>query len=143
MKRLALVAVAATALVGAASAAAGKPLCVGTDGGCFQTLGAALAAAHDGDTIVVEPGTHAGGVTIDVSVDLVGTGKPGSTVISGGGPVITIGSTSTTPTVSISNLTITGGVTASNPQSPHCGPDVPTCGPGYPSATALGGGIEA
>ena len=44
MKRLALVAVAATALVGAASAAAGKPLCVGTDGGCFPTLGAALAA---------------------------------------------------------------------------------------------------
>jgi hypothetical protein len=40
-------------------------------------------------------------------------------------------------------VTITGGVTTTDPQSPNCGPDVPTCGPGYPSATALGGGVAA
>jgi hypothetical protein len=55
---------------------------------------------------------------------------------------VTIGSTTSTPTVTIANVTITGGVTTTNPQAPHCGPDVPSCGPGYAEATALGGGIE-
>ena len=59
------------------------------------------------------------------------------------GPVVTIGSASATPTVSLANLTITGGMTTTNPQAPTCGPDVPTCGPGYATATALGGGVEA
>src|SRR5215831_6659552 len=87
------------------------------------------------------PGTYAGGITVDISVQLAGAGPV--TRISGGGPVVTIGSATATPTVTIANLTITGGVTTTDPQSPKCGPDVPTCGPGYPSATALGGGVEA
>ena len=49
----------------------------------------ALAAAHRGDTITIGPGTYAGGVTIDVSVKLVA--GSGATIISGGGPVLTIG----------------------------------------------------
>ena len=50
---------------------------------------AAVAAAHDGDTIHVGKGTFAGGVTIDKSVALVGQGANAS-VLAGGGPVLTI-----------------------------------------------------
>src|SRR5215468_107505 len=116
-------------------------LCVGTGPGCFTTIQAAVNAAHPGDHIAIGPGTYAGGITIDVSVQLAGAGS--ATRISGGGPVVTIGSATATPTVTIANVAITGGVTTTDPQSPNCGPDVPTCGPGYPSATALGGGVEA
>jgi hypothetical protein len=56
--------------------------------------------------------------------------------------VITIGSPTSAPTVTLADLTVTGGVSSSDPQSPHCGPDT-GCGPGYPTVTALGGGIEA
>ena len=111
--------------------------------GCTYTqVAPALAAAHNGDTIVIGPGTYAGGITIAESVNLVGSG-PGRTVISGGGPVVTIGSTTSTPTVTIAALTVSGGVTSTDPQAPRCAPDVATCGPGYTTATALGGGIEA
>src|SRR4029450_1256593 len=59
--------------------------------GCpYTQLGPALAAAHPGDTITIGPGTYAGGVTIDVSVKLVGAGS-GATIISGGGPGLTVG----------------------------------------------------
>ena len=54
-----------------------------------------------------------------------------------------VGSPTAAPTVTLANLTITGGDTTTDPQAPNCGPDVPTCGPGYTTATALGGGIEA
>ncbi len=145
MKRL-----AATALVGVvalafatvgASAAKADALCVGGPG-CYATIQAAVNVAQSGDTIRIGRGTFAGGVTIDMSVNLVGTGA-WKTTISGGGPVLTIGSTNAAPTVTLANLTITGGETTTDPQAPRCGPDVPTCGPDYPTATALGGGIEA
>lgn len=118
-----------------------KTLCVGGPD-CYPTIQAALDAAQTGDTIRIGRGTFAGGVTIDRSVRLVGTAAR-STTISGGGPVVTIGSTTTAPTVTLANLTVTGGDTTTDPQAPKCGPDVPTCGPGYPAATVLGGGIEA
>src|SRR5437762_605335 len=75
----------------AADSAATTNPCVGAGAGCFSTLQAAVNAAHDEDTIHIGPGTFAGGVTIDQSVKLVGAGAR-STIISGGGPVITIGS---------------------------------------------------
>jgi hypothetical protein len=115
MKRLAIaVCVLAGATAGQAAAA---DLCVGSGGGCFATLQAAVAAAHDGDTIHVGTGTFAGGVTIDKSVALVGQGANAS-VISGGGPVLTI-FRETAPeglSVSIRGLTITGGVNDSKPE---------------------------
>jgi hypothetical protein len=118
-----------------------KTLCVGGPH-CFATIQAAVNAASDGDTIRIGPGRFAGGVTIDRSVTLIGVAAA-ATRIAGGGPVLTIGSTTATPTVTLSDLTITGGDTSTDPQAPRCGPDLTTCGPGYPGVTALGGGIEA
>lgn len=116
MKRTVMVCIglmAVLALAGPASSAVRKAqsaLCVG-GGGCYATLAAALAAATDGDTIKVGPGTFAGGVTIDKSVSLVGAGA-NRTTIRGGGPVITIfrASNPSGLIVSISGLMITGGV---------------------------------
>jgi hypothetical protein len=117
MKRLVLLAVVAIAVsAGPASAA---DLCVGAGSGCFATLQAAVDAAHDGDTIHVGRGTFAGGVTIDKSVALVGEGANAS-IVSGGGPVITIfrEAAPAALSVSISGLTITGGVNDSKPDPP-------------------------
>jgi hypothetical protein len=57
-----------------------------------------------------------GGFTIDTSITLDGTGAK-DTIISGGGPVITIGAFGATsePTVAIQGVTVTGGITHSSP----------------------------
>jgi hypothetical protein len=84
--------------------------------GCpYTQLAPALAAAHSGDQITIGPGTYAGGVTIDVSVKLVGAGHR-RTVIRGGGPVLTVGvaGAASEPTVRIDGVTVTGGVTIGN-----------------------------
>jgi hypothetical protein len=119
----------------AAANASEERLCVGSTPGCYSTIQAAVDAAHAGTTIAVEPGTFAGGVTIDVSVRLVGAGAA-RTIISGGGPVLTIGSfgASSEPTVSIEGVTITGGITRSSPES------VPFTG--QEGVFAAGGGVE-
>jgi hypothetical protein len=114
MKRLVLaILVVAGATAGPASAA---DLCVGASAGCFATLQGAVDAAHDGDTIHLRHGTFAGGVTIDRSVALVGAGSH-STVIAGGGPVLTIFREPDPEnlTVSIRGVTITRGVNDSAP----------------------------
>src|SRR5262245_3643116 len=143
---LALAVAVATALGSAPGFAVQRPaaaapnaspgrLCVGGGPGCYATIQAAVDAAHRGDTIAVEPGTFAGGVTIDVSIRLVGAGA-GRTIISGGGPVLTIGEfgASDEPTVSIDGVTITGGVTRSSPES--------TPFTGQEGVFAAGGGVE-
>jgi hypothetical protein len=131
---LSLLGVCGALAASAALARAATTLCVGGPG-CYSTLQAAVDAAHDGDTITIAAGTYAGGVTIDVSVNLVGAGAD-QTVISGGGPVLTIGTfgASNEPTVSIDGVTITGGVTRSSPEStPFIGQE---------GVIALGGGVE-
>jgi hypothetical protein len=138
MRKLALLALTLTAALAAASAAAAPSpgrLCVGVGPGCYATIQAAVDAAHNGDTVAVEPGTFAGGVTIDVSVGLVGAGA-GRTIISGGGPVLTIGEFGALdePTVSIDGVTITGGVTRSSVES--------TPFTGQEGVFAAGGGVE-
>jgi hypothetical protein len=104
--------------------------------GCpYSEIAPALAVAKSGDTIKLAAGTYAGGVTIAASVKLVGAGSA-STILRGGGPVLTIGTygASSEPTVSIQGVTITGGVTRSSPQSkPFTGEE---------GVLALGGGIE-
>jgi hypothetical protein len=142
MRRLWLIGIlCGSALAVASTGRSASTLCVGGPH-CYATVQAALNAAHDGDTVRVGPGTFAGGITITKSVNLVGVAAA-ATTISGGGPVVTIGSATSAPTVTVASLTITGGMTTTNPQAPLCGPDVPSCGPGYADATALGGGIEA
>ena len=113
----------------------GTTLCVGGAAGCYPTIQAALDASHDGDTIRVGAGTFAGGITITKSVRLLGNGAA-STVIKGGGSVITIGQygAAVEPTVTISGVTITGGYARSSPES---GPFV-----GQDGVIALGGGVE-
>ena len=107
-------AVAVLLLVGVRQASAAT-LNVCQSGCPYTQLAPALAAAHSGDTITIGPGTYAGGVTIDVSVKLAGAG-PGATVISGGGPVLTIGvaGAASEPTVTIDGVTVTGGVAIGN-----------------------------
>ena len=98
--------------VASANATRAAALCVQTGKPhCYPTLQAAVDAAHDGDTVKLGAGTFAGGITIAKSISLVGAGA-GATTISGGGPVLTIGvaDAATEPTVSITGLTITGGV---------------------------------
>jgi hypothetical protein len=142
MGRVTIILIACVAaLVVAAAGRSASTLCVGGPR-CYSTVQAAVNAAQDGDTVRVGPGTFAGGFTITKSINLVGVAAAASS-ISGGGPVVTIGSPTSTPTVTLANLTITGGLTTSNPHAPNCGPDVPSCGPGYADATAIGGGVEA
>ena len=104
--------------------------------GCAYTqIGPAVAAASSGGTVSVGPGTYVGGFTIDKNLTLDGAGAQG-TIVSGGGPVITIGSYGATiePTVAISGITITGGVTDTSPES------IPATGKA--GVIAAGGGIE-
>jgi hypothetical protein len=134
MRRLLLALCAATALVFVATAAAAKPLCVGGPG-CYATVQAALDAASDGDTIKINPGTHAGGVSVTKSVALAGAGA-NVTTIRGGGPVVTIGEFLGTKhlDVTVSGVTITGGVATSSPLSDEW--------VGRAGVIALGGGIS-
>jgi hypothetical protein len=71
--------------------------------GCQYTT---IAAALDGDTIAVGPGSYSGGFTIPLSVRLIGAGR-NVTTISGGGPVVRIARGAS---VKISKVTISGGV---------------------------------
>jgi len=112
--------------------------------GCRYTqIARAVAAATSGDTIRVGPGTYAGGITIDINLQIVGAG-PKATIISGGGAdddglttsVLTIGEVNalSEPTVSIRGVTITGGLAQTSPGSiPFFGLD---------GMWAAGGGIE-
>src|SRR4051812_17299965 len=120
MRRFTLALVPALVVAAAAGSAAhgAHSLCVGHVPGCFHTIQAAVDAAHDGDTIRIGRGTFAGGVTVEVSVDLIGAGADRTTV-AGGGPVLTIGRQDAPdlPTVSIRGVTITGGRNDSQPDT--------------------------
>lgn len=99
---------------GADTAAEAKSLVVGPG----ESIQKAINSAHDGDVIRIGPGTYAGGVTIDKSVEVIGSGA-GKTIIKGGGPVLTIGKAFAAhePKVTISRVKVTGGHTTSSPIS--------------------------
>jgi hypothetical protein len=128
-----LLAVVAAAVGSGQASAATLTVC--PIGCAFTQIGPAVAAAKNGDTISIAAGTYTGGFTVNVSVKLDGAGA-GRTIISGGGPVITIGQifAASEPTVSIDGVTITGGVTRSSPESVPC--------TGKEGVRAAGGGIE-
>ena len=127
---LVLAALVAAFPAGGAAKRAGTTLCVGAGNGCYATLQAALDHAGNGDRIRLGHGTFAGGVTVRASVSIEGSG-PDATIIQGGGPVITIGVAgepdADTLDVSITGVTITGGITTGPPDLPFI---------------ARGGGIE-
>ena len=133
MKRLPAGLILIAVLAFAAPASAKQTLCVGHGHGCYASIQAAVNAAHDGDTIAVGRGRFAGGVTIDKSIRLAGQGAR-ATIIKGGGPVLTIGRylAPDPPTVTISGVTITGGLTTTSGQSDTVGGQ---------NVIALGGGI--
>ena len=125
----------AGAMADAAQPAHHRDLCVGRGAGCYKTVQAAVDAARSGDTVRIGRGTFAGGVRIRASIDIVGAGAR-LTTIRGGGPVLTIGAfgAATEPSVSITGVEVTGGVTHSSPQSKAL--------IGKTGVLALGGGIE-
>jgi hypothetical protein len=118
----------------AAHPALAANLCVGGPG-CYATIPAALTAAQNGDTIHLGPGTFTGGISITKSVKLIGAGAA-LTTISGGGPVVTIGTPGaiSEPTVSLIGVTVTGGSNHSFPSSSD------TRGGGIYIAGSFGGG---
>ena len=56
--------IAAGGLVLAAEPAQAASLCVGSGGGCYPTIQAAVNATHAEDTVTIGAGRFAGGVTI-------------------------------------------------------------------------------
>lgn len=107
----------ASAWFGATRASAAT-LTVCPSGCAYTQIAPAVAAASSGDTVSVAAGSYHGGFTIDQSLTLSGAGAQ-KTIISGGGPVITVGMSgaATEPTVAIRGVTVTGGVTGSSPVS--------------------------
>ncbi len=119
----------------APAGAAASTLQVCPSGCTYSQIAPAIAAARSGDTVTVAEGTYQGGFTISVSLTLAGSGA-GKTIIAGGGPVVTIGSGSGSSklSVSITGVTITGGVTHSSPESAGLY--------GKAGVLAAGGGVE-
>lgn len=134
---LSLLATGAAAVLVPAAPAASTTLTVCQHGCPYTELAPALAAAHEGDTIRVGRGTYAGGVSIEVSLRLVGAGS-GRTVIRGGGPVVTVraASGSAPPSVRLARLTLTGGVSHGDGVEAYGGGlYVPPAADGSPGAT--------
>jgi len=84
--RLILAAFCTVLIAGMGSAAKGATLCVSHGGtsGCFATIGAAVSAASQDDTIQVAPGTYTGGVVIGKALSIVGA-NPERTIIDASG----------------------------------------------------------
>lgn len=117
MKRLTCFVIAGAAIASAwltTATASAATLRVCPHGCSFYQVADAVAAAHDGDTVSVADGTYHGGFAITKSLTVDGSGA-GRTTIKGGGPVITVGTIdgSSEPTVTIRDVTVTGGVTNS------------------------------
>ena len=89
-----------------------RTLIVGSDG--YATIGAAVADARDGDTVLIRPGTYEESVTITKAISVVGDGDRNRVIVEGpGAPAFVLDHT----TAALSNLTIAGG--AESPDAPE------------------------
>jgi Ca2+-binding RTX toxin-like protein len=61
----------------------GDPRILLVGGGGYATIGDAINASSDGDTILLAPGTYDENVLVDKQVNIVGLGNPGDVVIEG------------------------------------------------------------
>lgn len=95
-------------------ASADPASCVGPGHGCFSSIQSAVDAAPPGATVRIGAGVFRGGVRVTRSVTLLGAGA-GRTVVRGGGPVLRISTDGDARArVTITSLTLTGGVTHGN-----------------------------
>ncbi|MEA2026638.1 MAG: right-handed parallel beta-helix repeat-containing protein [Chloroflexota bacterium] len=62
-------------------AGTGSTYTVAPSGGDFSTITEAVAAAEDGDTILIKPGTYTESVVIDKDITVMGDGEPGEVVV--------------------------------------------------------------
>jgi hypothetical protein len=85
---ISLIASTVALLILGSQPAGAATLCVnsGGNGGCFKTIGAAVAAASAGDTIQVAPGTYSEGVTIGKSLSLIGANSANTIIDARGQP---------------------------------------------------------
>jgi hypothetical protein len=109
--------------------APGCPTGTGTQADPFCAIMGAVAAAADGDTIHIAPGTHFENVVIDKDLELVGTGGDLVTILDGmaSGSVVRIAAAD----VTLTGLTLTNG-SGTNVYDDY----------GYPEGTR-GGGLYA
>jgi hypothetical protein len=103
-----IIAVALTAAL--TPAASAKTLCVGHQSGCYRAIQPAVDAARNGDVVRIKPGTFQGGVTVNKSIRLQGSGA-GETRIAGGDHVLTLGTLfgTSAPTIEVDGVTVTRG----------------------------------
>lgn len=98
-------------LCGATGLASAATLCVNHGGtsGCKASIGAAVAAASDGDTIVVAPGTYKEEVTITKSISLVALNSARPTIDATGLPNgIFVNGMAAAPGIGVANVLISG-----------------------------------
>lgn len=113
-RNLALAIVIAAVTWCSTAAAQARQIRVCSQGCAYQQPADGLAAARDGDTVLLGPGVYAGGFAVGKNITMIGAGAR-QTTITGGGPVITIGKADakTEPVVTLRALAITGGHTHS------------------------------
>ena len=101
-RRVSLVAAVGACLLGFSASGEAATRAIGT-GAIYESIPQALAAAQDGETLLVDGGVHVGHLTIDKSVALIGVHAP---VLDGGetGTVVRI----TAPKVTLQGFTIRG-----------------------------------
>jgi len=106
LKRTILLTIVAAFSFGVVGSAGAKTTMVCMSGCPYTSIADAIADASSGKTVTVGPGTYTGGIVIDKSVKLVGSGLD-QTVIQGGGMVVTVGKRAS---LTLVGVTVTGGM---------------------------------
>ena len=113
---------------------------------CYRSIGDALTAAADNDTIEIHPGTYTGTITLTKKLTLTGT-ETARTILSGGGsgPIITIDALTSVTIRRLSFTSATTGLLIKNSSSvriTNCVFRVGTSGTGIDVQTSSSATIE-